>query len=121
MDESSTSRISRELKMAYDAQAKGNLGLARVCARRAAGWAIQAHLLTDGVDLNSPSALEYIKYFHKKGIDSPTMDEVLSHLQIKVVKDAVGEDPYYPLENVNLVEEAHWLAEQMLGVKLEIK
>lgn len=36
-------RIERELQHALAAQAQGNDGEARVCARRAAGWAIRAY------------------------------------------------------------------------------
>jgi hypothetical protein len=121
MENKDISRITQELKMAYNAQAEGNLGLARVCARRAAGWAIQAYLLTENVDLASSNALEHIKYLHQKGNNSPQMEVVLEHLQIKVVKDSLEEDAYYPLEGVNLVEEAHWLVEQMLGKEIDLQ
>ena len=36
-------RIEAELKFARSEQAKGNEGRARVCARRAAGWAVAAY------------------------------------------------------------------------------
>lgn len=36
-------KIARELQNALAAQAEGNVGKARVCARRAAGWAIRAY------------------------------------------------------------------------------
>ncbi|MGQ0603583.1 MAG: hypothetical protein ACT4QE_18035 [Anaerolineales bacterium] len=35
-------KVERELQHALAAQAEGNAGKARVCARRAAGWAIRA-------------------------------------------------------------------------------
>ncbi len=36
-------RIANEIELARQAQAEGNLGRARVCARRAAGWALRAY------------------------------------------------------------------------------
>lgn len=36
-----TAEIRAELQAAHDARGQGNEGMARVCARRAAGWAIQ--------------------------------------------------------------------------------
>lgn len=36
--------VARELEMAREARRKGNEGMARVCARRAAGWAASWHL-----------------------------------------------------------------------------
>ena len=41
-------RIIKELQNAYKAQQENKDGLARVCARRAAGWAIQIKLKEQG-------------------------------------------------------------------------
>jgi hypothetical protein len=112
--------IKNELRMAYQAQASGNDGLARVCARRAAGWAIQIHLKQLGVDLESPSALDHIKYLDSQQNNSTQVSKVLGYLQVKVAKKTLEEDSYWPLPKVDLVKEAHWLAELMLEEKIDI-
>jgi hypothetical protein len=111
--------ITAELSGGYRAQAAGNLGRARVCARRAAGWAIQAHLDSVGGHPVTANALDNIKYFATTPDLPDKIAEVLRHLTLKVVKDSFEEDSYYPLADVDLVAEAHWLAEELLGVTLD--
>ena len=85
-------KITQELIKAYKARENGNEGRARVCARRAAGWAVQEHLKGKGVDLNTPSAMDYIKFLadHK---DTPAeVKEALYYLTQKVVKDSPNEN-----------------------------
>lgn len=107
--------------MAYQARAEGNEGRARVCARRAAGWAIREKLASEGVNLDTPSAFDYIKYLHQNGDNSPHLTTILEHLQQKVVKDSVEEDSYWPLPEVDLLGEACWLCEEFLGIQLDVE
>ena len=95
--------------MAKEARKHGNEGLARVCARRASGWAIQQHLLDEKVDLETPSAFEYIKHFRENGEHEPKMQAVLDHMVQRKVKDSHEEESYWPLDEVDLVNEAEWL------------
>lgn len=112
-------KIKQELQNAYHAQAQGNPGRARVCARRAAGWAIQINLNRQGIDLSTPSAFDYIKYLHQQ--ENPEeIQKTLEHLQVKVAKDSLEEESYWPLPDIDLIEEARWLAEQMLGEKIAL-
>jgi hypothetical protein len=114
-------KIKQELLDAYKARENGNEGRARVCARRAAGWAIQTHLEVNGVNLNTPSALDHIKYLaNQEGLDIE-IREVLNFLTLKVAKDSPQEDSYWPVPKVDLLEKAHWLAEKMLGCKIELE
>lgn len=113
-------KISAELKQAYQAQADHKAGLARVCSRRAAGWAIQEHLRLKGTLLEGVNALDHIKHFSLTPDLSPEVHHVLEHLTLKVAKDSLEEDAYYPLPEVDLVKEAHWLVEGLLGVSIEI-
>jgi hypothetical protein len=118
-DQKTIEKLKRELQTARESETKGNLGRARVCARRAAGWAIQAYLDKERISLESNNALDHIKYFAKVKDLPPRYYEVLHHLTIKLEKDSVEADAYYPIEGVNLIEEAQWLAEDLLGVSLD--
>lgn len=111
-------KITAELSDAYRSQAGGNLGRARVCARRAAGWAVQVYLEAEGGHPVTANALDNIKYFRGLPQISGRVAEVLDHLTIRVVKDSLEADAYYPLAEVDLVAEAHWLAENLLDITL---
>ncbi len=112
------SRLEAELATAQRARANGNEGMARVCARRIAGWAIQEHLRLRGVDLNTPSVLDYIRHFQLQAENSADMQSVLAHMVRPKQRDSLEEDSYWPLAGVDLVQEACWLAEELLGMKL---
>jgi hypothetical protein len=118
-DSQTIQKITDELTNAYQSEAAGNLGRARVCARRAAGWAIQVALEAKGGQPVSANALDNIKYYATLEGLSPKVAEVLEHLTIKVVKDSFEEDSYYPLADVDLIAEAQWLAEELLGETLK--
>jgi len=113
-------KISRELSLAVSSQKIGNQGRARVCARRAAGWAVQAYLIAQGESAESPSALEHMKYLAAKKNLSPRIYKALHRLTIKLEKDSLEEEAYYPIEDVDLVQEAHWLAEELLQTKIPL-
>ena len=113
-------KIRQELKLAYQSQANGNQGRARVCARRAAGWAIQEHLRQQGVSLDSNNALDHIKYFATLDHHTEKIPSVLHHLTVKLEKESLDSEAYYPFEGVDLVKEAHWLAEELLQTKLDL-
>ena len=112
--------IQQELKLASQSQASGNQGRARVCARRAAGWAIQEHLRQQGLSLDSNNALDHIKYFATLDQPSKKISAVLHHLTIKMEKESLDSEAYYPIEGVDLVKEAHWLAEELLQTKFDL-
>ncbi len=56
-------RISIEMKRAEAARAAGNEGKARVCARRAAGMAIQSHYRERFGEIGGPNALKLLRRF----------------------------------------------------------
>lgn len=113
------SKITRELRLAHQARVAGNEGKARVCARRAAGWAIKQHLLAQGVELTTPSAFQYIQYMRAQPDNPPRLSQVLDHLVARVEKDSLEADSYWPLD-ADLIAEARWLAEELLGVELPL-
>lgn len=112
-------KIIKELDAASQAQADGKLGMARVCARRAAGWAIQVKLNEQGIILNTRSAFDYIKYYSAQENLEQRISKILEYLQIKVIKDSEDEDSYWPLPGIDLISEAHWLVEKLLGLTIE--
>ena len=121
MDDSKViEKITREIVQAYEANATGKDGLARVCARRAVGWAIQEHLRIKDTSIDSPSVIDQINYLLHLSSTRPEIQEVLIHMTRKVEKDSLDEESYWPLPDVNLVEEAHWLVEELLGISIEL-
>ena len=58
-------RIEAELKFARGEQAKGKEGRARVCARRAAGWAVAAYWKQHLGDEPHPNAYHLLCWFQK--------------------------------------------------------
>jgi len=113
-------KITQEIKLALQSQEAGNQGKARVCARRAAGWAIQDYLGRQEVSLDTNNALDHIKYFASLDGHSAKMYDVLHHLTVKMEKESLDAEAYYPIQGVDLVSEAQWLAEELLQVKLAI-
>ncbi len=113
--------ITAELNQARQAQRQGKAGLARVCARRAAGWAIQEYLIQQGAESGGSNAFDQIKHFATLKGHAPEIYTILEHLTVKVAKDSPEEDAYYPIVGVDLVAEAVWLAESLLGLKLELQ
>jgi len=113
-------KIENELQLAWKARAQGNEGRARVGARRAAGWAIQQFLKREGVELETPSAYEYIQHLRKRDGLPPRWRSVLDHLVTKVEKDSREGEAYWPLD-ADLLAETRWLVEQLLGVQLNVE
>jgi hypothetical protein len=114
-------KITREIQRAYEANEKGKYGLARVCARRAAGWAIQKHLELKGISLYTPSVLDHIAYLLMESNTKPAVKKILNHMMQKVEKTSLEGESTWPLPEVNLVEEAHWLVEELLGISIDLE
>lgn len=105
-------RVERELATAEAARARGNEGMARVCARRAAGWAVQAYLEKQGVDLKTVSVLEQMRYMLKvEGLRLETR-RILEHILVAKEEGEDGGDSYFPLD-VDLVAEARQLVAEL--------
>jgi hypothetical protein len=54
-------QIQKELEQAHAARLRGNEGMARVCARRAAGMAAKAWLIQHGYTPSGPSAHDHLR------------------------------------------------------------
>jgi hypothetical protein len=97
--------IPEELAKAEAARQRGNEGMARVCARRAAGWAIQAYLGQQGVDLNTTSVLEHFRYMQINAAH-PELLPLLEHLLQPKLRPKIEEDSFFP-EGLDLLADAH--------------
>ena len=115
MDEIWRAKIESELNRALSARRRGNEGMARVCARRAAGWAAQYYFMQQGTDVKRLSAFDSL--LHLRDLDEipPDLRLLLDHLLQRVHKDPQGEESYWPLE-ADIIEDARAFAEQLLGV-----
>lgn len=120
MSKNQTNKISKELRNAHLAAEEGNEGLARVCARRAAGWAIRAWLNDKGVELNTPSAFEYIRHLKEQPDTPPKIKNILEHLTAKAAHKEGSDEHIFPVSIEVFIKEAHWLAEQMLQEKITL-
>ena len=109
--------LTNEIKSAVAAREAGNEGKARVCARRAVGWAIKEYLREQNETLVTSSAYEFIKYLRNQPDTRADMRQVLDHFLQRVEKDSPDEDSYWPLE-VDLIDEAKWVITKLLGFEI---
>jgi hypothetical protein len=100
-------QVQLELDTADAARSRGNEGMARVCARRAAGWTLKAYLGEQGVDLNTNSVLDHFRHMVKKGEHSELMPIFEHMLKAKEKPDPTAES-VWPVE-IDLVAEARQL------------
>ena len=97
-DQQTLKTITTELTTAYRAEAAGNLGRARVCARRAAGWAIQAHLEARGGHPVTSNALDNIKYLrHPSDLPATQSKRGAPASDLAGGQDSDDEDSLLPL------------------------
>jgi len=111
-------KITNDMQKGRKAQEEGKHGLARVCARRAAGWAIQENLARNGIDLSTRSAFEYIQYQASQSGNPPRLQQSLEYMMRKMEKDSLEEDAYWPLPEVDLLSEAEWLIKELLDFNI---
>jgi hypothetical protein len=97
-----------EINHALSARQAGNEGMARVCARRAAGIVIGEYLSRHGYTDLSQSAFERMSIF----LSIPGMDEhariVTGHFMVKV-----NQDHNLPVD-ADLISDARWLITHLL-------
>lgn len=100
--------------MAEEARARGNEGMARVCARRAAGWAAEAYLQDRGIDLQTTSVLEQLRGVLRQGSLSPRAQTIIGNLLMPKKKDDLESDSYFP-QDVDLIIEARELVQLLFA------
>jgi hypothetical protein len=101
-------RVEDALATAEAARARGNEGMARVCARRAAGWTVQAYLEKQGIDLQTISVIKHMQYLLAQEPLASQNRTVLEHMLVPKQKGDLESDSYFPLD-VDLVAEARQL------------
>jgi hypothetical protein len=101
-------RVEHELQIAEHAKAAGKDGLARVAARRAAGWTVEAYLAERGIDLQTTSVLEQMRFLQKQADTPAELQPILEHMLQKKLRDSLETEAYWPLD-ADLVAEAKLL------------
>ncbi len=97
-----------ELEHAESARAAGNEGMARVCARRAAGWVVGEYFIRRGMAVNNPSAYERMRMLVDLPDTPPEVQEVAEHFRVRITMEYE-----LPVE-ADLITEARWLKAALL-------
>lgn len=92
--------IEQELTMARRSRREGNEGRARVCARRAAGFAVQRHLQKKGILTEEVNAYQALLHYRGQPELTAEVSEALAWLTARVDHD------YQLTEGVDLIQEA---------------
>lgn len=77
-------KAEEELKYAQQAREFENEGMARVCARRSAGWAIKGFLADHSLTIPSPTALSLLQDEEIRELFPVNIRNILSHLSQRV-------------------------------------
>jgi len=102
---------TQEIARAQSARLAGNEGMARVCARRAAGIVIGEYLHRRGLIRPGPSALQRLKLLESMPDLDPQVKQAVGHLLLSVDKD------HRLPPHIDLLSEAQWLAHALLGLE----
>lgn len=105
------SRYAHENTRAQHARDLGNEGMARVCARRAAGIVIGEYLHRRGFSHLAPSAYQRLKLMDSIPDLDPQVRQVVGHFLLSVDKD------HNLPPHVDLVSEMQWLAHKLLDME----
>lgn len=105
----SLASIHTELGRAEAARRQGKEGMARVCARRAAGMAMGVYLARQGLPEPGISAYDRLRTMQKQGGLSPRLEQAVRHLLLRV-------DEQFALpEGIDLIQEARTVIGELLG------
>lgn len=107
-------KFEKEISKALEARAKGNEGMARVCARRGVGIILSDLYSHLSISYPHKSSHEQIKLLLSLPIISDEIKEIVSHFLIHV-----DHDHKFPLD-VDLISEAIYLKQALLN-KMEYK
>jgi hypothetical protein len=102
-------RFDAEIRQAENARTAGKEGMARVCARRAAGIVIGEYLEQNHKSGAGPSAYDRLRYLYALPGISPEVKKTIQHFLVRITPEHT-----LPVE-ADLVVEAAWLAEVLLG------
>lgn len=102
-------KLEKELETAELARSRGNEGMARVCARRAAGIAVGEYLSRLGYEVHTPSVIARLRFLLSLPDIPSATHEVAEHFLLHI-----DEEHKLPIE-VDLVAEVSWLVKALLG------
>lgn len=85
-DEGWQKKVQRELAMAHQARGEGNEGQARVCARRAAGFAAEAYFQQRGFKPPAHNAYQLLERLREEEDLPDPVKDTLSLLTLRVNK-----------------------------------
>jgi len=98
--------IRRELIDAEQARIDGNEGRARVCARRAAGWAVSfTRSLNEGREIEA-NAYEMLQWLAQQADTADAVRAAAARLTVRVSLDHTLPFPEDPLEDARMIVEA---------------
>jgi hypothetical protein len=80
-------KADEELACAFQAREFENEGMARVCARRAAGWAIKGYLSAHSLPIPTPNAFQLLSDPWVSGQFPQPIKEIISHLSQRATVD----------------------------------
>jgi hypothetical protein len=106
MDHPLRARIEAELDYAARARAHGKEGRARVCARRAAGWAVGAYRRRQSGGPEQ-AALAHLRWLRAASDQPETLRLAASRLLAQVDRDHRLPHPEDPLQDARLIIQAY--------------
>ena len=101
-------KFEAEIRQAEAARASGNEGMARVCARRAAGQALGEYFSRQGLPSRGPSAYDHLRSLASLPEIPEQVRTVAQHFLVRITPEHT-----LPVE-ADLIAEARWLAETLL-------
>jgi hypothetical protein len=105
-------RIRREMELAHTSRLEGREGRARVCARRAAGWAVSSILPGDPSPSERGNAYEALRWLQQQEILSDSVRDAAVRLTTRLTAEhrlPFDEDPLQDAERViELVFREDW-------------
>jgi hypothetical protein len=97
-----------EMERAKKARAEANEGMARVCARRAAGLAAGEYVARRGLPHPGSSAYDRLNFLSQNTAVPFEIRQIAGHFLVHVTPDHT-----LPLD-ADLLQDAHWLIEKLL-------
>jgi hypothetical protein len=97
-----------EIEHGLNARSEGNEGMARVCARRAAGIIIGEYLQRKGYSILSKSAYHRLSLFISQPYIDQKYKDIAAHCLLKV-----NQDHHLPMK-LDLLSEVIWLKNNLL-------
>ncbi len=100
--------IQAEMERAEKARSEANEGMARVCARRAAGLAAGEYITRCGLPFSGSSAYDRLNFLAQNTAVPIEIRQVAGHFLVRVT-------PYHTLPmDADLLQDARWLIEQLI-------